>query len=98
MSDLQSIALAGKYGNTANKIKPFEAIKTKELQAELRTRKIFHTATNQKDLRAVLAGNLKGVQRVPTLLLGNPRQTLNDLNLEKYTVLDSEPLHDIKGH
>jgi len=35
---------------------------------------------------------------VPSLLILNPEQALSDLNLEQYTVLDCEPLHDIKGH
>ena len=48
----------------------------------------------QEDLRVAL----KGVQRVPTLLLFNPNQQLKQLNLEEYTILDSEPLHDLKGH
>ena len=43
---------------------------------------------------------LKEVQRVPTLLLFNPTQKLNELHLGTYTctILDSEPLHNIKGH
>ena len=41
---------------------------------------------------------LQGVQRVPTLLLLNPLENLSHLNLKKYTVLDCEPLHDLKGH
>ena len=41
---------------------------------------------------------LQGVRRVPTLLLLNPMGRLSDLELEWYTVLDCEPLHDLKGH
>ncbi len=41
---------------------------------------------------------LKGAQRVPTLLTLNPTQTLLSLNLHEYEVLDCEPLHDFKGH
>ena len=41
---------------------------------------------------------LHGVVRVPALLLPNPTQTLASLNLQKYEVLASEPLHDLKGH
>ena len=39
-----------------------------------------------------------GAQRVPTILISNPVQSLSELNLDSYTVLDSEPLHDLKGH
>ncbi len=45
-----------------------------------------------------LKGTLCDAQRVPTLLLLNPGQTLTDLNLKDYTVLDCEPLLDMKGH
>jgi len=38
------------------------------------------------------------VQRVPSLLLFNPTQSLSALNLEQYFVVDCEPLHDLKGH
>ena len=37
---------------------------------------------------------LKGVQRVPSLLLLKPDQKLCNLNLQNYC----EPMHDIKGH
>lgn len=35
---------------------------------------------------------------MPSLLLQQPNQPLSDLNLQSYTVLDCEPLHDLKGH
>lgn len=35
---------------------------------------------------------------MPALLLTNPTQNLSDINLDKYEVVASEPLHDIKGH
>ena len=41
---------------------------------------------------------LKGVQRVPTLLLQNPEATLSNMQLDQYCILDCEPLHDLKGH
>ena len=41
---------------------------------------------------------LCGVQRVPSLLVTKPEQPLTELNLESYTILDCEPLHDLKGH
>ena len=52
----------------------------------------------KEDLDHCLKEILKGVQRVPTLLLLNPTQSLTELNLQHYTVLDCEPLHDLKGH
>ena len=41
---------------------------------------------------------LRGVARVPALLLKNPTQQLTSINLEKYEIVASEPLHDVKGH
>ena len=45
-----------------------------------------------------LARVLKGVQRVPTLLLNNPAVSLDEMQLQRSSILDCEPLHDIKGH
>ena len=98
LSELQSIALGGKYGTTPNSIKPFATLNANQLQEELRRRNVYHLATTKKDLNDILKGTLKGVQRVPTLLLTNPTGNLSDLNIDNYTVLESEPLHDIKGH
>ena len=35
---------------------------------------------------------------MPSLLLANPTLPLEALHLQHYTILDSEPLHDLKGH
>ena len=40
---------------------------------------------------------LRGVARVPALLT-DPCRSLLSLNLHKYEVVASEPLHDLKGH
>ena len=98
LAHLQTLALAGIHGGQSNVLKPFETLNTSQLQAELRKRNIFHSATTKKDCQAILAQALKGVQRVPTLLLPTPTKSLSSLNLDKYEILDSEPLHDLKGH
>ena len=41
---------------------------------------------------------LRGAQRVPTILINNPAQSMSEINLDGYTALDCEPLHDLKGH
>ena len=71
---------------------------TEQLQQELRTRNVFRIHTTKSELQDELNRVLKGVQRVLTLLLDNPTQLLSDLNLQYYTFLDCEPLHDLKGH
>ena len=98
LADLQTIALAGKYGKQAGVVCPFQVLNTQQLQEELRSRNIYHTHTNKRDLQKELARILKGVQRVPTLLLDTPDRKLEDINLHRYCILDCEPLHDIKGH
>ena len=45
-----------------------------------------------------LKSHLRGVQRVPALLLLNLYAPLEDMNLFNYEVLPFEPLHDLKGH
>ena len=70
----------------------------KELREELHTRGTYDTDKPKKELQEQLSEVLKGAQRVPTLLLQNPQQALSDLNLQDYTVLECEPLHDLKGH
>ena len=98
LSDLQAIALAGKYGKQKGVVRPFTGLTTEQLQSELRARNVFHIHTTKSELQDEINRVLKGVQRVPTLLLDNPTQLLSDLNLQHYTILDCEPLHDLKGH
>ncbi len=50
------------------------------------------------ELQEKLTEILEGAQRVPSLLVLSPMQTLTELNLSQYEVLDCEPLHDMKGH
>lgn len=87
LSNLQSLVLAGHYGNIPGAIKPFKSLTTDQLQEELRSRNVFHTSTTKKELKQTLASVLKGAQRVPSLLFLNPSQSLEAINL-----------HDLKGH
>ena len=41
---------------------------------------------------------LCGVQREPSLLLFTPEVCLEDMSLQRYSVLPFEPLHDLKGY
>ena len=49
-------------------------------------------------LQEMLEQLLRGVASVPALLLTNPTQSLSSLNIDKYEVVTSEPLHDLKGY
>ena len=53
--------------------------------------------TGNKSVSRLQSG-LCGAQRVPTILISNPAQSFSEINLHGYTVLDCEPLHDLKGH
>ena len=55
LSELQSLVLAGQYGKTEGVLKPFEILSAAQLQEELRSQDIFHSATNKKDLKGVLS-------------------------------------------
>ena len=57
----------------------------------------LHAERQEKCYRRKIQEVLKGVQRAPSLLLMKPDDLCN-LNLQHYTVLDCEPLHDLKGH
>ena len=96
--DIQHIAIAGKLGRQQGELKPFELHRAEQIREELHARGSVDTDKRKDDLEAMLKGILKGIQRVPTLLLLNPTGELSDLNLEQYTVLECEPLHDLKGH
>ena len=95
---LQSLATQGVYGKQVGVVRPFDGLKVNELRRELSTRRICCNTGTKKDLQKQLDETLKGVASVPALLLTNPTQNLSSLNLTKYEVVASEPLHDLKGH
>ena len=87
LEDLQSLVLAGKFGNQPGQLKPLDNLLVEQLREELTTRGFDTT------------GKLKPtLQNELTLLTLNPIQTLQSLNLHEYEILDCEPLHDFKGH
>ena len=98
LADIQSLATAGSLGKTPGSLKPFEKLKLADLKEELRLRGQYNLDRCKPELQEELTTLLKGVQRVPSLLVLQPQQALSTYNLEKYTVLDCEPLHDVKGH
>lgn len=98
-SKLQSLATGGQFGKQAGILRPFDNLKVKELRTELGARGVCVDQSMLKnDIQKTLDNILRGVMRVPALLLPHPTQCLSSLNLERYEVVASEPLHDIKGH
>ena len=98
LTDLQSLVLTGKHGNKPGLAKPLDNLKVAEVREELLARGVLNVTEKADVLRQKLADILKGAQRVPTLLIHNPTQNLASLNLERYRILDCEPLHSLKGH
>ena len=100
LQNLQSLALKGVLGKIPGNVKPLYAphLPVADIRRELRARGIPVCGKTRKVLQNELQEILKGVQRVPSLLLMKPDEDLHNLNLQHYTVLDCEPLHDIKGH
>lgn len=88
----------GPSGRKSGCSKPFENLISAELKEELRAHQVYDFGTRKTELTKSLKSLLCGIQRVPSLLLLNPTQNLADTNLRDYTVLDCEPLHDLKGH
>ena len=98
LRQLQTLATGGRFGRQAGVLKPFE-LKVKELRSELEARGVvLDSKVRRADLENSLDLILRGVSRVPALLLANPTCELASLNLGKYEMVACEPLHDIKGH
>ena len=67
LEHLQKLVLEGKFGNSAGILKPFDKLLKRDLQDELRKRKLCDVETLNKDqLTEALTSTLRGAQRVPT--------------------------------
>lgn len=92
--------LQGYFGlhNRNGGIKPFQKLKAQELQKELSARGFDVDQLKRPELEKKLDQVLGGVQRVPTVLIGNHRGKLEDVGCGRYEILPTESLHDIKEH
>ncbi len=92
LSTLQTLITSGKHGNLSGVLKPLYSLKVDKLQTELSTRGI----QGVKDMKKPeLQEKLDSILEVPSLLTPNPTQSLFDINLEDYEILDCEPLYTI---
>ncbi len=73
--------LAGKYGNSTGSLKPLDGLNVQHLRHELEARGVPTAEKLKPDMQEELSSILKGAQRVPTLLVCNPTQSLDSLNL-----------------
>jgi len=98
LADIQELVLAGTYGSMSGRLKPLEGLNVKQLRKELESRGSTTKGKLKPQLKDELTTILSGVQRVPTVLILDPKQPLSSLNLQRYEVLDCEQLHDMKEH
>ena len=71
-----------------------------QLEAELKSRNVDLTnlKSTKKDLVPQLKKALRGIKRVPTLLLHNPVEDLSQMGLARYEIVMVECMHDIANH
>ena len=98
--ELQTIALQGVLGKVPCSTKALYVpdLSVTDIRKELGARGWDCSGKRRPQLQDELQGILQGIQRVPSLILLHPEEQLVNLNLQHYTVVDCEPLHDIKGH
>ena len=99
----QNEVLKGKFGKINSSQKhsyPFEKLSVNQLQQELQSRNvdISHLKKTKKDLLSTLKKTLKGIKRVPIIMMQNPLKRLGELGLDKYEVSMIECMHDLAHH
>ena len=103
LQDKVDLVFRGKFGKI-NSLKrntlPFENLSLDQLKDELDSRGIYtgNLKMTKKDLGFKLKAALKGVKRLPVLLLNSPQASLNDIQLNKYEICMVECMHDIANH
>ncbi len=85
-------------GKQPKVLTPLQNLRVEEIRQELGARGDYDLDKHKPELQLDLWQILKGVNCVPSLLLINPQQNIQDLHLTEYTILNCEPLHDVKGH
>ena len=98
----QNLVLEGKFGkiNSEKKSYPFENLNANQLRQELISRNvdISHLKETKKDLVPILKKVLKGIKRVPIIMMQDPLKTLQQIGLGKYEVAMIESMHDLACH
>ena len=68
LEDLQSLVLAGKFGNQPGQLKPLDNLLVEQLREELTTRGFDTTGKLKPILQNELTIELKGAQRVSVII------------------------------
>ena len=103
-SDRIQEVLKGRYGRYNSAVKkdthPFKNLTKEQLREELSSRKIDITGlkVTKKDLVPKLKSVLRGIIRVPILLINDPLADLLSIGLTKYEVAMLECMHDVANH
>ena len=100
LQDRINMVMTGRVArtNTLNLLrKPIQNLSRADLEKELASRGIYDGQTI-KELKGLLEAEMKGIQRLPTLIMNNPEASLEEFGLEHYEILPVEPLHDVGHH
>ena len=76
---------------------PSNPSKLKKIREKLKSRRV-DAHGNKKELQERLTDLLRGTSRVPALLFGSQKLSLEELNLQDYEVLFFKPLHTYLNH
>ena len=102
---VRKTVMSGKFGSKKSaekEMKPFSSLSASEIFKELKFHKIVLSKgckKTKKDLLPILKSQvLKGIQRVPLLLVNESSIPLKSINLTSYEIAMTEPMHDIAGH
>ena len=100
LAEKQHKVLQGKFGRIKRRTLPFEKLDVSQLEAELNSRNVDLTKlkSTKKDLVPQLKKALRGIKRVPILLLHNPVEDLSQMGLARYEIVMVECMHDIANH
>ena len=79
-------------------INPMDNLKVQELKTELESRGVTTQGKKRPQLESEFVELRRGIVNVAALLQSDPDSSLSSLCLDRYEVLPTEPLHDVKGH
>lgn len=79
-------------------VRPLDKLLLTDLQKELQARRLLTKGKKKPVLEKDFEDMKYGITNFPALLQSKPKSSLSSLNLDKYEVSPTEPLHDLKGH
>ena len=97
-NDRIEMVTKGIFGKKTNTC-PFD-LNPKELVKELDSRKVDRSGYKEtkKDLEPLLKQTLKGIKRVPILVITDPLANIQHIGLGQYEICMLECMHDLAGH